>query len=115
LDSLIRRLTGHRLAQVRAQAVESVDVLESLDEMLLKSGDGLEGGDIELLIIGTMGALHVGVILPLPLPDAQELDSEEIKGSFLQPSQLSQALPSELLSPICLSLQDPRRRRRVDE
>ena len=70
--------------------------------MLLKSSDRLESGNIELLIIGTMGALHVGVVFPLPLADAQELDSEEVKGSFLQPSQLGQALPSELLPPIGL-------------
>ena len=64
MDSLIRRLAGHRLAEVRAQAVESVDVLESLDEMLLKSGDRLEGGDVELLVIGTVGSLYVGVVFP---------------------------------------------------
>jgi len=82
--------------------------------MFLKSPDRLEGGDIELLVIGTMGSLYTGVIFPLSLPDAQELDSEEIKGSFLQPSQLGQALPSELLPPIGLPLQDPGGKRRVD-
>ena len=34
--------------------------------MLLKSSDRLEGGNIELLVIGTMGSLYIGVIFPWP-------------------------------------------------
>lgn len=99
LDPFIGRLARHRLPEVRTQTVESVDVLEGLDEMLLKSSDGLEGGNIELLIIGAMGPFDIGVILPLPLPDAQELDSEEVKGVGLQSSQFGKAVTPQTPHP----------------
>jgi len=102
LDPLRGRLPGHGLSEVRPEAIEGIGVLEGLSEVLLESPDRLESGNIELLIIGAVGSLYIGVILPLPLPDAEELDAEEVKGSFLQPSQLCQTLPSKLLPPIGL-------------
>jgi hypothetical protein len=61
-----------------------------------------------------VGALYIGVILPVAFPNAEEPHLEGIEGVGLKARQFGQALPSELLTPICLSLQDPGRKRRVD-
>ena len=49
LNPLIGRLPPHGSSKVRAESVESVDIFEGLSEVLFKSPDRLEGGDIELL------------------------------------------------------------------
>lgn len=56
--------------------VESILVFEGPDKQLLGVVDLSQLRDIELFIVGAVSALHIGVVLPPALADAQCLDVE---------------------------------------
>ena len=72
--------------------------------MVVEVEDAGGSREMEHLIIGAIGAFHIGVVDPATFADAFELHVGRVEDTFLEALQLAQASAAELLSPIGLEV-----------